>query len=143
MSIRSIMTPEVARVSPDDPCTEAARLMEACDCGLIPVANGDSLVGVITDRDLALRLVAKGKPTDTRVGEIMTDKLLYCYEDHDIDEVARNMAEQQVRRLPVVSRDKRLVGIVSLGDISLAATREGGQALTGISQPNGDARPHA
>lgn len=140
MKIRDIMTADVTRLAPQDSCREAARLMAACDCGCIPVADDDKLVGVVTDRDIAVRLVAQGRHADTPAREIMTDRILYCYEDQDIAEVAANMSEQQVRRFPVVSRDKRLVGIVSLGDIALKNQRNAGRALQGISQPmNGHA----
>src|SRR5215468_7012967 len=106
MRVSDIMTNDVARVSPFDTCKEAARLMAACGCGFIPVADGDRLVGVVTDRDLAIRLVAEGRGPETDVRSIMTNRLLYCYDDEDLEDVADNMAEMQVRRLPVVNRDK-------------------------------------
>lgn len=138
MKISEVMTHDVARVAPEDAARQAAMLMEECDCGAIPVADGDRLVGMVTDRDIALRLVAKGLAADTPVRDVMSGGILYCYEDDDISDVAENMAEQQVRRLPVVNKDKRLVGIVSLGDISLQSEDDAGEALSGISRQTGD-----
>jgi CBS domain-containing protein len=104
----------------------------------MPVREGDRLVGMITDRDIAVRAVAEGKGPDTPIREVMTQDVKYCYDDDDTNDVARNMADIQVRRLPVLTRDKRLVGIVSLGDM---ATSNGsgrvGEAVAGISQPGG------
>jgi hypothetical protein len=84
----------------------------------LPVGEGDRLVGVITDRDIAIRAVAEGKAPTTKVGDLMSHEVLYCFDDQDLDEIAQNMAEMKVRRLPVVNRDKRLVGIISLGDLA-------------------------
>ncbi len=99
----------------------------------------DRLVGMITDRDIAIRAVAEGKGPDTSVREVMTQDVKYCFEDEDTDDVVRNMADQQVRRLPVVNRDKRLVGILSLGDLAvMEGARPAGEALAGVSQPGGE-----
>src|SRR5215213_3133664 len=101
----------------------------------MPVRAGDRVVGMITDRDITVRAVAQGRGPDTPVREVMTDEVKYCYEDDDTNDVARNMADIQVRRLPVLTRDKRLVGIISLGD--MAVSDEAGEAVAGISQPGG------
>ncbi len=139
--VRDVMSTHVRIAKPDDPVQHAARLMREEDTGMLPVGEGDRLVGIVTDRDVALRLVADGKDAArTKVREVMTQEVRYVFEDEAIGHVAENMAEQQVRRLPVVNREKRLVGVVSLGDL----TREGrlpphlaGQALGGISQEGG------
>src|SRR5436190_14232415 len=114
MKISKVMKRDAKLTSPNDTLQHAAKLMKDCDCGVLPVAEGDRLVGMITDRDIAVRGIAEGKGPDTKVRDVMTDEVMYCFDDDGIQQVCQNMAEIQVRRLPVVSRDKRLVGIVSL-----------------------------
>jgi CBS domain-containing protein len=105
---------------------------------VLPVGEDDRLVGMITDRDIAIRAVAKDLPPDTAVREVMTKEVLYCFEDEALEHVADNMGEQQVRRLPVLNREKRLVGILSLGDLAnVAKPRTSGQAIAAISRPGG------
>ena len=112
--------------------------MAECDAGALPVGQDDRLVGMITDRDITVRGVAQGKGLDTKVRDVMTPDVKYCFEDEDLDHVARNMGEQQVRRLPVVNRDKRLVGILSLGDVAMGERpRLAGEAVAGVSRPGG------
>ena len=136
MRISEAMTRDVHMVQPNQSLIEAARMMADCDCGALPVSDNDRLVGMITDRDIALRCIGAGKGANTRVREIMSTEVKYCYADQDIDEVAANMADIQVRRLPVVDRDKRLVGILSLGDIATSdETEQAAEALSGISRP--------
>lgn len=140
MKIRDTMTREVTVATPDQTIGQAARMMAECDSGVLPVGEGDRLVGVITDRDIAIRAVARDLPPDTPVRNVMSREVLYCFDDEDASDVARNMGEQQVRRLPVLNRDKRLVGIVSLGDIARQArARTTGDTLAAISRPGG---PH-
>ena len=115
--ISEVMTHDAKLVSPNDTLQHAAKLMKACDCGVLPVSEGDRLVGMITDRDIAVRCIADGKGPDAKVREAMTDEVKYCFDDEDISHVCANMSEIQVRRLPVVDRNKRLVGIVSLSDL--------------------------
>jgi CBS domain-containing protein len=111
-------------------------MMAESDMGVLPVGENDRLVGMITDRDIAIRAVAAGKGPDTVVRDVMTEDMKYCFEDDEIGDVAANMAALQVRRLPVLSRQKRLVGIVSLGDIAIATGPEpAGAAVEAISQP--------
>jgi len=132
------MTSEVRVASPDQTIREAAQLMAELDAGALPVAENDRLVGMITDRDIAVRAVAEGLPADTPVSEIMSHEVLYCFEDQALDDVARNMGQVQVRRLPVVNRDKRLVGLVSFAD--LARTEQPttvGRAVSHVSEPGG------
>lgn len=138
MKVSEAMTRKVSLVSPTQTICDAAKMMAECDAGSLPVAENDRLVGMITDRDIAIRAVAERRSPDTPVRDVMSKEILYCFDDEDIDHVARNMAEQQVRRLPVVNRDKRLVGIVSIGDISHKGdTRTAGGAMKGITQPGG------
>jgi CBS domain-containing protein len=136
MKTRDVMTRDAKLTNPDDTLRHAAQMMKECDCGLLPVAEGDHLVGMITDRDIAVRCIAEGKGPDTKVREAMTQEVKYCFEDEDCEHVAQNMAEIQVRRLPVMNRDKRLVGIVSLADLARKEP-ETAMALHGITQPGG------
>lgn len=138
MKVREVMTTDVLLVNPNQTIAEAAKMMAESDTGAIPVRENDRLVGVITDRDIAIRAVAQRKPPDTSVREAMSKEVLYCYEDEDVEQVAKNMAENQVRRLPVLNREKRLVGIVSLGDLSHSVQpRTAGEAISEISKPGG------
>lgn len=138
MKVEDIMTHEVCVVEPDQTICDAARRMAELDIGLLPVGENDRLVGMISDRDIALRGVAAGKSADTKIRDVMTRDVRYCYADHDVEDVAQNMAEQQLRRLPVLDRQKRLVGIVSLADIALDRDAGlSGAALRGVSQPGG------
>lgn len=140
MKIRDAMTRDVQMVQPDQTIREAAQLMAQRDIGALPVQDNDRLVGMITDRDIAVRAVAEGKTTDVKVRDVMTSEIKYCYEDQSVEEVTRNMGDQQLRRLPVLNRDKRLVGILALGDLALQGESqdEAGQALGGISRPGGE-----
>lgn len=138
MKIHDIMTPDVCIADPNQTVRDAAKKMAEIDIGLLPVAENDRLVGMISDRDIALRCVAAGKGTDATVREIMTRDVKYCYDDEDVEDVASNMAQQQLRRLPVIDHDKKLVGIVSLADIAMDRDATlSGTALRGISQPGG------
>ena len=138
MLVQDAMSREVRTVSPETSIKEAARIMAAADIGALPVAAGDRLAGMVTDRDIAVRGVAIGKGPECTVGEVMTHDVLYCHEDEDLGLIAMNMAETQVRRLPVVDVDKRLVGIISLADIADARAAEAGEALEGITRPGGE-----
>jgi len=137
MKVKDVMTANVDVINPAAKIAEASRRMRDEDVGALPVGENDKLLGMLTDRDIVVRMVAEGKdPEKTAVREAMSDQLLYCFEDQSTEEVAANMGENQIRRLPVVNRDKRLVGIVSLGDLSSrGATGEAGSALGEISEP--------
>ena len=139
MKVREAMTQDVRLVKPNQPISEAARLMADLDIGALPVEENDRLVGMITDRDIAVRAVAAGRGPDTPVSDVMSRDVKYCYEDQSIDEVTQNMGELRIRRLPVLTRDKRLIGILSLGDLAIdeGARDEAGEALGGISRPGG------
>jgi CBS domain-containing protein len=137
MKIEEVMTPEVSYVGPDTPILEIARKMRDADIGSTPVIENDRLVGMVTDRDIVVRVVAEGRPTQTSTArDAMSPGILYCFDDESIEDVLEKMGGQQIRRLPVVNRDKRLVGVVSLGDLSLTGKRKrAGEALQEISQP--------
>jgi len=136
--VRDAMSKDVRIAMPDESIRNAALLMAELDAGVLPVGENDKLIGVITDRDIAVRAVAQGKDPTTHVREVMSQEVLYCYDDQDLPAVAKNMAEQQVRRLPVVNREKRLVGIISVTDISHHENaRAAGEAVSRISQPGG------
>ena len=141
MRVSEAMTREVRLTKPKQTIRAAAKVMAEMDIGVLPVAERDRLVGMVTDRDIAIRAVAAGKDGDTPVREVMSPGVMYCFEDEELDHVAQNMAEVRVRRLPVVNRSKRLVGILSLGDIAVAAGPHlTGDAITGVSQPG---EPHS
>jgi CBS domain-containing protein len=135
MKISDIMSVDVSVVRPDQTVQQAAKIMADIDAGAVPVATEERLVGIVTDRDLAVRVTAKGLGPTTKISEAMSQDIKYCFEDDDVEAVAENMSDIQVRRLPVVNREKRLVGIVALGDIARATSAEAGTALAGISQP--------
>jgi CBS domain-containing protein len=140
MKIAECMTSEVETVTPDQPIREAAQFMLRADAGAIPVGEGDRLIGMVTDRDIAVRGVAAGRGPDTPVRDVMTDELIYCFDDDEVEEVALKMSDRQVRRMPVLSREgETLVGIVSLGDISRSEQSEAASvALGGITDPGGE-----
>jgi CBS domain-containing protein len=138
MKVSEVMTRDVQTIRPDQPVQQAASFMLSADAGSIPVAEGDRLMGMITDRDIAVRGVAKGHGPDTPVRELMTNDIVCVRIDDDCEEAASKMSEAQVRRLPVIDEQERLCGIVSLGDLSRETDEEtAGQALEGISQPGG------
>jgi len=120
MQLREIMTRQVHAIPPETSLRHAAQKMKSWDVGSLLVYQNDKLVGVITDRDIAVRAVAEGQDPDfCCVGDTMTPGLIYCYEDEDTSNAARLMEQKQIRRLPVMNREKRLVGIVSLGDLAI------------------------
>jgi CBS domain-containing protein len=131
------MTRRVEVIRPDSTLQEAAEKMKDLDVGPLPVCEGDRLVGMITDRDITVRGVAEGQdPWTDHVRDVMTKEVIFCFEDQDVAEAARLMKDKQVRRLVVLDRDRRLVGIVSLGDLAVDADEEvAGNTLEGVSQP--------
>lgn len=135
MKVSEVMSGECKWCRPDAKVSEAAQMMAQHDFGSLPIAQDDKLVGMITDRDLVVRGLAKGRDLkNATVQDLITKQVYYCYEDQSCDEVADNMAEMRVRRLPVVTRDKRLVGIVSLGDLARKAQSPVAEtALKGVS----------
>lgn len=143
MTLKDIMTPDPECIRPDDTLQKAASRMRDLDVGPLPVCgNDDRLAGMITDRDITVRAVAEGKdPKTTRVREAMTEEIVFGFEDQDLDDAARMMEQKQIRRLVVLNRDKRLVGIVSLGDIAVdaGARPTASEVLREVSEP---AVPH-
>ena len=139
MQIKEVMTTGVEVVRPDDTLQEAARRMKSIDVGPLPVCDGDRLLGMITDRDIIVRATADGcDPKITRVKEAMTPGVVYVFEDQDVEEAASLMKERQIRRLVVLDRNKRLVGILSLGDIAADIQDEelSGEVLERVSEPS-------
>ena len=139
MNVSEAMCRDVGLVKPDQTIQEAAAMMYNVDAGAMPVRDGDRLVGIITDRDIAVRAVANGRGPDTPVSAVMSDEVCYCFDDQDLGEIGDNMAEVRVRRLPVLNRDKRLVGILALADIARAGSGDEilNVAISGISAPGG------
>lgn len=141
MKVREAMTSDVYIANPQNTIQDVARVMGELDCGSIPVGEDDRLVGMLTDRDIVVRAIGAGRGPETRVADVMSQDVKYCFDDEDLERVAHNMGDLQIRRLPVVNRDKRLVGILALGDIALSANgADSGEALSGISRPGG---PHS
>jgi len=139
MKISDIMTRDVQTVAPDDTIRRAAQMMDELNVGALPVCDGGRLVGVVTDRDITVRATSAGiAPDHCRVSEVMTDDPRTCYEDDPVMEVTRLMSGQQIRRVPVLDRDDRLVGIVSLGDLATDAknTQAVEDTLERISEPS-------
>ena len=134
-TIADVMTTDVEVVRPEETLRNAARAMADLDVGSLPVCNGRRLVGMITDRDIAVRAVAEGKSVDTQVNEVMTDDVVWCSETDDVEDVLQQMGDAQIRRIPVIDDDRNLVGIVSLGDIALEEHEEVDEALRDISIP--------
>jgi CBS domain-containing protein len=136
MKVSDVMTRGAQIARPDETLQQAARHMAAEDIGFLPVGDDDRLLGTITDRDIAIRAVAEGRSCETPVRDIMTKDVKYCFEDEEMDDVVHNMGDIQVRRLPVVDRNKRLVGVVSLADGALKDSPEAaGIALSAVVVP--------
>lgn len=138
MQVRDIMTPGVECVAPDDTLQEAARKMSSLDVGPLPVCDNDRITGMLTDRDITVRATAEGlDPRTAKVREAMTKDVVYCFDDQDAREAANMMQEKKIRRLMVLNRDKRLVGIVSLGDLTTKTGDERGcgEVLRDVSEP--------
>jgi CBS domain-containing protein len=139
MRVSEAMTRDVYISSPDETIQYAALAMAGIDAGVLPVADKDRLVGMITDRDIAIRGVAEGKSPNTKVRDVMTTDVKYCFDDQELEEVTLNMGDVQVRRLPVVDRRKRLVGILSLGDVAVVdGNGVAGEALSLVSRTGGE-----
>jgi len=138
MRVSEAMTREVRVATPGQSIRDVAKIMAEIDAGAMPVGENDKLVGMVTDRDIAIRGVALGKGPDTPVREVMsTEQVLYCYEDDELDKVAKNMGDEKVRRLPVVNKEKRLVGIVSIGNIAQREAKAVNKAVKGVTKPGG------
>lgn len=136
-TIQDVMTRDVTSISPEDTVRRAAQLMKDLDIGALPVCDGPTLVGMITDRDITIRSTAEGKPPEaTRVGDVMSTEVLTCYATQSVEEVLAEMGDQQIRRVPVIDQQSHtLVGIVSLGDIAIKDSATTDKALGEISAP--------
>ena len=138
MKVRDMMTRDVYVARPNQTIRDVAGMMGNIDAGVLPVGDDNRLLGMITDRDIAIRAVGQGKGPQTLVQDIMSPEVKYCYEDEDTEHIAKNMADQQIRRLPVVDRNKRLVGILSLRDLAIVdGPEQPGEDLAGLSEPGG------
>ncbi|GMV29962.1 MAG: signal transduction protein [Rhodanobacteraceae bacterium] len=137
MKVSEVMSGDVYVVQRQDSIRVAAQLMRSKDIGSVPVSADDKLVGMVTDRDIVVRALAEGLDPSTPVGQIMSEGIKYCFDDEDLRDVARNMSELCVRRLPVVDRDKKLVGFVSLSNVADAGDTEATETLL-----EGTATPH-
>jgi CBS domain-containing protein len=136
--VKDLMTRDVQVISPDMTIKEAAVKMRDGDFGMMPVGENDHIIGTISDRDISIRAVAEGKDARTAVREVMTEGIVWAYQDDSVEDAAVIMCEYQVRRLPVLDRNKRLVGIVTLGDFAIdrSEIRLAAEALSEISQPS-------
>jgi CBS domain-containing protein len=135
--VSDVMTRDVHLTSPDQTIREAATEMAKADIGSLPVGENDRLIGMITDRDIVLRAVAKGRDAKTQVRDVMSERIQYCFEDEDVNSAAENMATLGVRRLPVLNRDKRLVGIIALSNIAnCGESKAANKMLKGVAEPH-------
>jgi putative phosphoribosyl transferase len=142
--ISEVMTPDVTVVSPQDSIQQAAQIMRDRNIGALPVCDGQKLVGMVTDRDITIRATAGGQsPGQVRVEEVMTDDIYWCYEDQLVGEVLQQMGDSQIRRIPVVNRQKELVGVVSLGDLATRIKAHTDDTLEDISKPSEPVRQSA
>lgn len=137
MKVSECMSHDVRIAAPDNTMQSAAQAMADIDAGFLPVADDDRLIGIVTDRDIAIRGVAAGQPPETSIREVMSEEVKYCFDDQEVEDVLENMSDIQLRRLPVVDRDKRLVGIVSITDLAGNGDKaRAGEALSDIARPS-------
>jgi CBS domain-containing protein len=139
MKLKEIMTRDVEVIHPDDSLQTAAQKMRDRDIGFLPVCDDDRLIGVVSDRDIIVRVIAEGRDPKVMMGRnLVTAPVIYCFEDQDVEEAARIMQENQIRRLVILNRDKRLVGVVSLGDLAMnRPADQSGEILQSVSEPDG------
>ena len=135
--VSEVMTRNVQVISPEATIKEAAQQMRGGDFGMLPVGENDRMIGAISDRDIAIRAIAEGKESSTRVRDVMSEGLVWAFDTDSIEDAAKLMSEHQVRRLPIVDKDKRLVGIVALGDFAIDSSDivPAAGALAEISRP--------
>jgi len=137
MRVRECMTTDVRVITPDNTLQSAAQAMADIDSGFLPVVDHDRLVGVVTDRDIAIRGVAAGRSPETSIRDVMSDTVKYCFDDDDLDDVLENMGDIQLHRLAVINRDKRLIGVITVGDCAGGGeTTRAGEALGDIVRPS-------
>jgi CBS domain-containing protein len=139
MKLKGVMTRDVEVIHPDDSLQTAAQKMRDRDIGFLPVCDDDRLIGVVSDRDIIVRVIAEGRDPKAMMGRnLVTAPVIYCFEDQDVEEAARIMQENQIRRLVILNRDKRLVGVVSLGDLAMnRPADQSGEILQSVSEPDG------
>jgi CBS domain-containing protein len=140
MKVSECMTTGVQVVNPQETIAEAARMMESNEVGFMPVGENGRLVGTLTDRDMVVRGLAHNRGPETQVREVMTSEVLYCFDDEDLDDAAAKMSDNQVRRLPVLNREKKLIGVITLGDIAQATDDDGvrsGETLGNVTEAGG------
>lgn len=142
MRVNQCMSKNVIVCAPTETIQQAAKTMREHDMGVLPVGENDRLVGMITDRDIAVRAIADGLGPNTTVREAMSKEVCYCFEDEELDDVAAQMSDLKIRRMPVLNQDKRLVGIVSLGDISKGSEECSAHALSKICERGGQHSQH-
>jgi CBS domain-containing protein len=143
MKLKEIMTSEVEVIHPNDTLQTAARKMHDRDIGFLPVCDGDRLIGVLTDRDLITRALAEGTESKAMLGrDLVTSPAIYCFDDQNVDEAAKLMHDNQIRRLVILNRDKRMVGVISLGDLAMNIDdKKSGDVLQSVSEPLSASRP--
>ena len=136
--LKDLMSSNVQIIGPDDMIQVAAIQMSNGDFGMLPVAENDRLIGTLSDRDIVIRALAKGKDASSKVREAMSEGVIWAYEDDSVEECAKLMSEHKIRRLPILNADKKLVGIVALGDFAVvsADAKAAGEALSEISKAN-------
>ena len=136
--LKDLMSRDVQVISPDGTIKEAAQQMRKGNFGMMPVGENDRMIGTISDRDIVIRAVAEGKDPSTKVREVMSEGIVWAYEEDSVDDAAKLMGDRQIRRLPIVNADKRLVGIVALGDFAVVSAdiEVAGEALSEISKPS-------
>lgn len=142
MQVNAIMSRQVELIGPDTTIRDAARKMRSENIGALPVGENDRLVGMVTDRDIAIRGIGDDRGAGAKVREVMAEGIVYCFEDDDVAEAARLMADHQVRRLPVLNRDKRLCGIVAMADLARRSDDEADvtEAIEGVSEKSSQPR---
>ncbi len=140
MQIKDVMTRDVEVIGPSDTIKEASELMRSLNVGVLPVCEGDQILGLVTDRDIVVRGLALGKMPESTISDVMTEDVEWCFEDHDVQEAAQLMKDKQIRRLIVLDHNKKLVGICSLGDIATEREDIGAEVLERVSEPSVPAR---
>ena len=134
MQIKDVMSPQCEWIAPDATLEQAAQIMKKKDIGFLPVGENDKLIGAITDRDIVIRAISAGANPSSQVRDVMSPQVKYCFDDQAVDEICQNLSDIKMRRLPVVNRDKRLVGVVTLGNLSQAQAQQSGEALQHITK---------
>lgn len=136
MKVSEVMSRNVQLAAPDQSIRKAAQLMQQHDIGSLPVGENERLVGIVTDRDIVVRAIAQGRDPDTPIREVMTDDIQYCSEEDDVDEVSRRMAQLEIRRLPVLDSDQRVIGMMSLANVAHSQDDAAERAVKGVATPH-------